>query len=306
MLAIALTIVVSALVGAGAERRYGQRTRALARRLLDVVLWLLLPPVAFLAVARLEFGGGVGVGLGLAYVELAVVGTLAWLVGARLLGLPRPAVGALIIAVVLANTGYLGLPLSVALLGIDELGTAIVFDQLVSGPMVYLAGFAVGAAFGTRAGEGWQARVRAFFLRNPVLPAVALGLLAPDALAPDVAVEIAGYIVIGLLPVGFFVLGVNLATEAEHSGVRALPSFTRPVAVALVLRMGVAPGLLVLASVALVRLPDAYLLQAAMPSGINGLVVAHAYGLDVRVTAGVIAWTTVVAVIAGLVATAVL
>lgn len=306
MLAITLAIIVSTLVGAGAERRYGQRARNVSRRMLDTLLWILLPPIAFLAVARLDFAGGVAAGLGLAYVVLAVVGALAWLMGTRLLRLPRPAVGALIITVVLANTGYLGLPLAAALLGTDELGTAIVFDQLVSGPMVYLAGFAVGAAFGTRAGEGWQARVRAFFLRNPVLPAVVLGLLAPDALAPDVAIDIAGYVVIGLLPVGFFVLGVNLATEAEESGMRALPSFTRPVAVALVLRMGVAPGLLLLASIALVRLPDAYLLQAAMPSGINGLVVAHAYGLDVRVVAGVIAWTTVAAVAGGLVATAVL
>ena len=306
MLAITLAIAVSTLVGAGAERRYGERAREVSRRMLDALLWILLPPIAFLAVARLDFGGGVGAGLGLAYVELAMVGTLAWFAGTRLLHLPRPAVGALIIAVVLANTGYLGLPLATALLGTDELGTAIVFDQLVSGPMVYLAGFAVGAAFGTRAGEGWRGRLRAFFTRNPVLPAVALGLIAPDALAPEAAIAIAGYVVIALLPVGFFVLGVNLAAEAQDSGVRALPSFTRPVAVALVLRMGVAPGLLLLASVALVGLPDAYLLQAAMPSGINGLVVAHAYGLDVRVTAGAIAWSTLAAVGGGLVATAVL
>jgi predicted permease len=306
VLAITLAIVVSTLVGAGAERRYEERARGAARRLLDLVLWLLLPPVAFLAVVRLEVGGGVGAGLGLAYLELTVVGTLAWLAGTRLLGLARPAVGALVVVVVLANTGYLGLPLSAALLGTDELGTAVVFDQLVSGPMVYLAGFAVGAAFGTRAGEGWRARARAFFLRNPVLPALILGLVAPDALAPDVAVEIAGYVVIGFLPVGFFVLGVNLATEAREEGARALPAFSRPVAVALVLRMGVAPGLLLLASAALVRLPDAYLLQAAMPSGINALVVAHAYGLDLRVTAGAIAWTTVAAVAGGLIAAAVL
>jgi predicted permease len=113
-------------------------------------------------------------------------------------------------------------------------------------------------------------------------------------------------VVIGFLPVGFFVLGVNLATEAREEGARALPAFSRPVAVALVLRMGVAPGLLLLASAALVRLPDAYLLQAAMPSGINALVVAHAYGLDLRVTAGAIAWTTVAAVAGGLIAAAVL
>lgn len=293
-----MAIAVSTAVGVATERRKGERAVAWTQRLLDVVLYGLLPPVAYLAVARQGLGGGVGAGLALAYVELAVVGALAWLVGARLLRLPRPAVGALIVAVALANTGYLGLPLTAALLGNEALGAAIVFDQLVSGPMVYLVGFAVGAAFGTRAGEGGWARVRAFFIRNPVLPAVALGLVVPDALAPVALVDASAYVVIALLPVGFFALGVNLAAETEGEGVRLRPRMSAPVALAVVLRLAVAPALLLAASAALVRLPDAFLLQAAMPSGINGLIVAHAYGLDVRVTAGAIAWTTVVAVVA--------
>ena len=302
MIAIVLAIAVSTAVGVVAERRSGGRAVGWTQRLLDIVLYGLLPPIAYLAVARQDLGGGVGAGLALAYGELAVVGALAWLVGSKLLGLPRPAVGALIVAVALANTGYLGLPLTAALLGTDSLGAAIVFDQLVSGPMVYLVGFAVGAGFGTRAGEGGRARVRAFFIRNPVLPAVALGLVVPDALAPLALVDAAAYVVIGLLPVGFFALGVNLSAEAEGGTVRLPPRLSVPVAVAVVLRLAVAPALLLAASVTLVRLPDAFLLQAAMPSGINGLIVAHAYGLDVRVTAGAIAWTTVVAVVAAAVA----
>jgi predicted permease len=51
--------------------------------------------------------------------------------------------------------------------------------------------------------------------------------------------------------------------------------------------------------------PDAYRLQAAMPSGINALVAAHTYGLNLRLAASAIAWTTIigvtVAVVAGLV-----
>ena len=47
-----------------------------------------------------------------------------------------------------------------------------------------------------------------------------------------------------------------------------------------------------------VDLPQAFLLQAAMPCGINGLVIAHAYGLDVRTSAGAIAWSTAIAVAA--------
>jgi len=297
LIAIVLAIAVSTAVGVLAERRWGGRAVGWTRRLLDVVLYALLPPIAYLAVARQDLGGAVGAGLALAYAELTVVGLLAWLAGSRLLGLPRPSVGALIVTVTLVNTGYLGLPLSATLLGGDALGTAIVFDQLVSGPMVYLVGFAVGAAFGTRAGEGGRARVLAFFTRNPVLPAVALGLVVPDALAPLVLVDAVAYVVIALLPVGFFALGVNLSAEAEEGAVSFPPRLSAPVAVAMVLRLAVAPALLLAASSTLVRLPDAFLLQAAMPSGINGLIVAHAYGLDLRVTAGAIAWTTIAAVV---------
>jgi predicted permease len=35
-----------------------------------------------------------------------------------------------------------------------------------------------------------------------------------------------------------------------------------------------------------------------MPGGINGLVIAHAYGLDLRTSAGAIAWGTAIVVVA--------
>jgi hypothetical protein len=39
-----------------------------------------------------------------------------------------------------------------------------------------------------------------------------------------------------------------------------------------------------------------------MPAGLNGLVVAHAFGLDMRFAAGAIAWGTAVVVAGGTVA----
>ena len=82
------------------------------------------------------------------------------------------------------NTGYLGYPLTVALLGHDQLSTAVLYDVLVTGPCLLLGAFAVGAAFGTKAGETPRQRLRAFFTRNPPLFAAVAGLLAPGALAP--------------------------------------------------------------------------------------------------------------------------
>ncbi len=67
-----------------------------------------------------------------------------------------------------------------------------------------------------------------------------------------------------------------------------------------------APALLGLLAWPLVDLPDSYLLMAATPAGVTGLVVAHAYGLEMRFSAAAIAWTTVVSVLAALAAAVVL
>ena len=298
MLVVALVIVLATAAGAGAEHRHGARAQALSRRILDVMLYGLLPFATFFVIADLEITTGVGAGIAIAYAELAVVGVLAWLAATRLLHLSRAGTGALVCTVVLVNTGYLGIPLSAAVLGRDALDEAIAWDTLVSGPMLYVVGFAIGAVFGSAPEAGAGERLRAFLTRNPPLVAVVLGLLAPDALDPDALVRISEGVLIGLLPVGFFVLGVNLMGEREEGVLAFPPPFTRAIAVMVGLRLVVAPGLVLLASALLVTLPDAYLLQAAMPTGINSLLVAHAYGLDLRLTASAVAWSTTLVVVA--------
>lgn len=300
MILVAVAIVAATAAGVASERRFGPAAQTASRRAIDVLLWFVLPFVTFFTVARLKIDAGVGVGLGLAYAELAIVGVLAYLAGSRLLHLRRHQTGALIVVCIMANTGYLGVPLCAALLGTDQLAEAIAFDTVVSGPMFFGVSFAVGAAFGTAAGDTFGKRVRAFLFRNPPLAAVIAALVAPDALAPDVMVDIAGVLVFVVLPVAFFILGVNLAAEAEDGALAFPPPMTRPVAVALGLRLLAAPALMLGLVALTVDVPDAYLVQAAMPSGINSLVVAHAYGLDVGLTATTIAWSTAIVVVAAL------
>lgn len=300
MALVALAIIVSTGVGVAAERRWGNRALALSRRLIDAMVWVLMPFVAFFVIAHLQLGGGVGAGLLLGYAELAVVGALAYVAGSRVLGLRRPAIGALILSVVLANTGYLGIPLNAAIGGHRALAPAIAWDTLISNVVVYTAGFAVGAAFGTRAGERRSERLRAFFTRNPVLYAVVAGLIAPASVAPQAIVDVAEAISFSLLPVGFFILGVHLMSEEEDGALRFPPPLSAPIATAVVLRLAVAPALMAGLSAAIIGVPHAYLIQAAMPSGINALVVSHLYGLDLRLAASTIAWSTIIAVVAAL------
>ena len=66
--------------------------------------------------------------------------------------------------------------------------------------------------------------------------------------------------------------------------------------------MVLAPLLLIALAALTVDVPDAYLVQAAMPVAVNTLVVAHAYDLDRAIAAAALAWSTAIALIGGLAA----
>jgi len=293
---IVLAIVASTSVGFWGEHRFHGRVGSGSRRALIVVLYVLLPPITFFNLVGVDLSGGAGLGIVLGLVSLAVLGFLAWLIGSRLLRLSRPATGALISCELVVNTGYLGLAVVAALHGFDALGEAVAYDILVSGPGLLIGAFAVGAAFGAKAGEGVRDRLIAFFTRNPPLYAAVAALLAPEALAPEILVDASRVAVIALLPVGFLAVGATLAEDAEEGEIAFPPRFDRPVAVAVALRLIGGPLLLLGLAAPITELPDTYLLLAAMPCGLNTMIVAHAYGLDLRIAAGAIAWSTAIGV----------
>jgi malate permease and related proteins len=296
--AIVATIIVATAVGVWAEERYGGRAGIAARRGLIFVLYFVLPPVTFFNLARADIDVNHGAGVVLAYLALGAVTVTAWLVAARVLRLERPAIGSVMCCALIANTGYLGYPLVAALLGFDALSDAVAYDVLVSAPALLLGAFSVGAAFGNRAGTGAGERVAAFFTRNPPLYAALLAVIAPDSLAPDVLVDASRIAIVAVLPLGFFAVGAALAEEADEGAIAVPPPLDAPVAAAVAIRLILAPVLLYLIALPLIELPDTYLLLAAMPCGINTMIVTHAYGLDLRISAGAVAWSTAIAVVA--------
>jgi predicted permease len=295
-------IAISGSAGVAAERRWPSAAVGWARRLLVISLYTLIPFVVFFNLARTHVNADEAGGLVIGWVAILAAAGLAWLIGARALRLDRPATGSLIVATLVPNSGYLGYPLVLSLLGSDALGEAVVYDIVVPAPSLLLLGFGIGAAFGTKAGEGFRDRVVAFFTRNPPLYAAIAGLIAPDALAPDVLVDISRGVVVALLPIGFFAVGAVLAEEVEEKRVDLGSPLDPPVAASILLRLAIAPGLLLILSLPFIDLPGPYLLLAAMPCGINTLVVAHVYGLDSKLAAQAVAWTTAIAVVAALAA----
>jgi malate permease and related proteins len=297
---IAAVIGASTVLGVGAEHRWAESANRLARWLMSAVLWFALPVAAFFNLAALHFDARIGAGLAFAYVSFAVTLTLAYLVGTYVLRLSRPAVGALMCVSVFGNTGYLGLPFNAALFGFDHIGTAVVWDVLVSSTLLVTVGFSIGAAFGTVASAP-RDRFKAFLSRNPPLWATVAGLLAPSWMAPDVLVNASRILVFAVLPIGFFAVGVTLSREAEDGATKFPPPFDVRVAAGVALKLLVLPGVLLALAALAGEVPDTFPVQAAMSTGINTMLIADEYGLDRGLTAAVIAWTTAIVVTVGLV-----
>jgi predicted permease len=286
--AVAAAIVLSACAGVATRRRLGPPAEHDAARLLKAMLFGAMPFVTFFNVAHVEFDRDVLGGVVVGWIALATVAALAWRLTRHIT--TRPRTGTVMLGSILANTGYLGYPLVTVLLGASSLPTAVVYDLLVAGPALFIGAFATGAAFGDAHGDSLLERLRAFFFLNPLMPAFVAGLLAPSALAPDVLVDASRILVFCMLPAGFFAVGVYL--DSILAPRRALPALSREVTVAVVLRLAVAPLLLWVLALPLIDLPGPYLLLAAMPCGINTLLVAGVYELDRRRAAAMIAWST--------------
>jgi predicted permease len=293
---IALAIAASIAAGVEAEKHAGARAGVWARGILKFLLYVVMPLVAFFNIARLEVDADVGFGIVLGWTALALTALVGWLIGRRVLHLEKPTAGVLAIVGLQANTGLMGVAVAGAILGFSHVSEAVAYDALVQQPVFFIGSFAIAAATGTKAGETVPERIRAFFVRNPPLIAVALALVAPEALAPDVLVDASHILVLCVPVLGFFAVGVTLAEEAEEGAMKFPPPFTPQIGVAILLRGLVAPLVLLGLAAPFIDLPDAFLLAATMPAGLHIVVLAHIYGLDVPFAAGAITWTTMVAV----------
>ncbi|MGC1813825.1 MAG: transporter [Solirubrobacterales bacterium] len=300
-----VAIAISASAGVAAEQRWPATAVSWARRLLVISLYTLIPFVVFFNLDRAHLNADLAGGLVTGWVAILSAVGLAWVAGSRLLRLARPSTGTLISTTAVPNSGYLGYPLTASLLGFHALGQAVVYDVIVVSPCLLLIAFGAGASFGTRAGESPRERAIAFFTRNPPLYAAIAAVIAPASFAPDVLVDISRGMVIALLPIGFFAVGAVLAEEAEEGTLELGSPFSPPIRAAILLRLAIAPGLLLLLSLPFIDLPGPYLLLAAMPCGVNSLLVSHVYGLDAKLAAQAVAWTTSIAVFAALIAQAI-
>lgn len=296
MLWIVLTVIVATAVGVAVERRDNARAHVLRHVLLRTMLWVFLPFIVYVNVARAHLSFDALLAMAVALAAICLAGAIAWRLARGSFALPDASVGSAVVATIQANTTYFGLPLVAALFSHAELAQAVAYDALVTLPLFVLGGFGVGARLGRSAGESMARQLRTV-LRNPMLLAAVVALLVPDAWAPEALVSPAHLLVLAQLPLGFFVVGVTLGDEANDRTLRIPPPLTRPIATVALLRMTFAPLALLLVGATLIDVPAAFYVLAAMPVAVNTVLVGHATGLDLRLTSACIAWTTTIALV---------
>jgi predicted permease len=295
VLAIVLTVILATAVGAALERRDNARADALRLLVMQAMLWLLVPFVAYVNIARAHLTLDASLSIAIAAASIVLAGTIMWRLARGPFALPDATTGAAIVAAIQANTAYFGLPLIAALFSPAQLSQAVVYDGLVSLPMFVLGSFSVGARLGRASDAGLRAQLRTAVLRNPVLLAVVAGLLVPESWAPEALVTPSHVAVYALLPLGFLVVGVTLGDEAKDGMLRIPPPLTPPLAAVVVLRMAFVPLVLAVVGLTVIDVPAPFYVMGAMPVGVNTVLVGHATGLDLRLTSAAIAWSTTVA-----------
>ncbi len=297
MIWIIVTMAVSGALGGLFAHRRPDSSEAFARQLMNVILWVIIPPVLYFNLIHFEFTREMTQALGIAWAGNLIFVGVAFAV-ARRFTLTRPQVGAFVCCSVMGNTAYLGYAFAVAALGSGGLETAIIYDIVVVVPSLIFIAFSIGAAYGTHA-ESAADRFKSYFTRNPLIFTAVLALVSPASLSPDWARDITHYMIYMLLPGGFFAVGIIVQHESEVDGLSFPPRLTAPVAAASLLKLAFLPLLLLAASATVAKVPTAFVLQSMMPTGVNNLLLANNYGLDRKLTAGIIVWTTLVIAVVG-------
>jgi len=298
MLGIVLTVIAATAVGVAVERRDNARAHVLRHALLQTMLWALVPFVAYVNIARAHLSLDALLSIAVAAAAIVAAGALMWWLGRGLFALPDPSVGGAVVSTIQANTAYFGFPLIAALFTHAELSQAVAYDGLVSLPMFVIGSYSVGARLGDARAGGVREQLRTGLLRNPVLWAVLAALLVPESWAPETLVTPSHVCVYALLPLGFVVVGVTLGDEAKDGSLRIPPPLTPPIAAVVLLRMTFTPLVLLVVGLLLLDVPAPFYVMAAMPVGVNTVLVGHATGLDLRLTSSSIAWTTSIALVA--------
>ncbi|WP_433785077.1 AEC family transporter [Actinomycetospora sp. CA-101289] len=285
---------------AGRFERFGERT---ATVLNDLVYWIALPALIFTSVAEADLSAGIPASALIASVAVLLVAyALGWL-AARLARRPAREANAVGLVAGWGNVGYLGIPLTVAVLGPATAFAASLTSTLHTALAISV--FLVAATLGGRGGGEESAVALPVLLArrvlgNPVVIGIAagaavalLGVALPRPLATTIALlgDLAA-------PGGLLALGILL--RGAVGALRESRAQWVPIGAAVLVKLVIMP-LLALGAVAWLGVPAPWaavlVLMCALPDAATVFVLTAQYRTWYRESTAVVVLTTVLSLV---------
>jgi predicted permease len=191
---------------------------------------------------------------------------------------PSPSQGSFILSSTLGNTGYLGYPITLALVGPQYFAWAIFYDTLGNTLGSYGFGVALAAHYGLSRRTSWQL-MKAIAI-NPGILSFVVGLTLRPVFLPEPVEQVMRGAAWTILSLALLLIGMRLSqVKSWNYAQQATPSLgIKMILVPLLLGFGL-PHLGITGPAQLV-----IVLQMAMPPAFATLVIAEAYELDRELT----------------------
>jgi malate permease and related proteins len=186
----------------------------------------------------------------------------------------KPAQGSFLLSAMVGNTGYLGFPVTLALVGEKYFGWALFYDLLGTTIGAYGLGVVLAVRFGKQANSSWQL-VRAM-LYNPALWSLGFGLAVRQVALPEWVEQGLQKFAWGAIALSLLLIGMRLSQLKSWSRLRQAW-------VSLGIKMLLVPLVLgiVLSQLGITGSPQLVIvLQMAMPPAFATLVLAEVFDLE--------------------------
>jgi hypothetical protein len=248
-------------------------------RLGQFLFWVGVPISIVSFLRQSSLSGQIWIAPAIAYLAILLGAFLAWLgikgqAYFRNTVLQAPTQASLILAAMLGNTGYLGFPITLAMVGKEYFAWALFYDLLGTFLGTYALGVLLAASFGGSVQNHWQ--IIRVILINPALWSFGFGLLFRQVAIPTVAEFWLEKFAWSGVALSLVLIGMRLALIKSWS---SLPQ----VGMSLGIKMLLVP--LILGSI----LPlfgltgsaaKVIVLQMAMPPAFGTLIIAETFNLD--------------------------
>lgn len=285
---LASTILTfAAIVGVGAVLRASGLLRAEdARPLNAVIIYVGLPAFIFRAVHGATLSAELWGVVAVSWLAMAAIALATWLV-TRARGAAPKRRGAVILAAAFGNTGYIGYPLTAALLGSAAVPLAVFSDVFGTVFAFVLVGLPIAARF------GGSSRARVNLARElatfPAVIALVVGLLArPLTVPPAVS---SGLELLASIVAPLIMLSVGLSLRP-----RTMARSAADLALVVTLRLVLSPAIAFVVGDSMMagEALRVAALQGGMPTMMLTLVAGERFGLDTDFIASAIFVTTVI------------